>query len=150
MIHLQLPADLDSSIDPFRLQQAAQAVLAYCATPAQVEATVVISDDKQLRQLNRQFRGIDAPTDVLSFPTNFTDPESRLTYLGDVIISATRAREQAQAGGHPFEDELLLLIVHGILHLLGYDHVEEDEKQVMQTAQNEILASLSCNLVIQL
>jgi probable rRNA maturation factor len=150
MILVQLPADLHSIIDPARLQLAAQAAFVYGAAPAQAEATVVISDDKQIRQLNRQFLGIDAPTDVLSFPANFTDPESGCLYLGDMIISAPRARDQALAGGHSFAEEVLLLVVHGVLHLLGHDHAEEDEKRAMQAAQNEILASLGCHLVSQL
>jgi probable rRNA maturation factor len=76
----------------------------------------LISGDAELRRLNRQFRGQDYPTDVLSFPAAF--PGS----LGDLAISLARARSQARAFGHPPEDELRILMLHGLLHLLGYDH----------------------------
>lgn len=110
---------------------------------SQVEITILLSDDNQLHELNRQFLGIDGPTDVLSFPAGEeTDPDSEEAYLGDIIISVERARAQAESGGHSLESELQLLIVHGVLHLLGHDHAEEEEKAVMWAAQAEILQRL--------
>ena len=95
-----------------------------------------------MRELNRQFRNIDAPTDVLSFPADFSDPENGIPYLGDIIISYPSAKEQSYAGGHSIEAELQLLVVHGILHLLGHDHADPEEKADMWAAQKEILHDL--------
>jgi probable rRNA maturation factor len=108
--------------------------------------TVALSDDAHLQTLNRQFLEIDAPTDVLSFPSGETDPDNEALYLGDVIISIERARAQAAAGGHALEDELRLLTVHGTLHLLGHDHAEEDEKAAMWAVQVQALEALGCPL----
>jgi probable rRNA maturation factor len=108
----------------------------------EAELTIVVTDDKRLQQLNRDYLEIDAPTDVLSFPSGEVDPETGKTYLGDVLISFTRAAAQAEAGGHPVEDELKLLVVHGVLHLLGFDHREEEDKERMWAAQTQILKNL--------
>jgi probable rRNA maturation factor len=102
----------------------------------------VITDDQHLHQLNKQFRDVDAPTDVLSFPAGHVDPENGTRYLGDILISFPRAESQASAADHSFMEELQLLVVHGILHLLGYDHASEDEKERMWLAQAEILGQL--------
>ena len=109
---------------------------------ARGDLSVVLTDDQQLRELNRDYLGIDAPTDVLSFPASEKDPESGEAYLGDILISVERAAQQAEAAGHPVEAELQLLVVHGVLHLLGHDHAEPEEKARMWAAQSEILKSL--------
>jgi probable rRNA maturation factor len=106
------------------------------------ELTVVLSDDAQLRQLNHQYLGIDATTDVLSFPEAETDPDTGETYLGDVIISVAQAQVQARANGHPLESELQLLVVHGVLHLLGHDHARSEDRTRMWSAQAEVLKRL--------
>lgn len=124
------------------LRRAARQTLAFAGAPAQAELTLVIGDDALLQQLNCQYRGIDAPTDVLSFPSGEIDPETQATYLGDVIISMPRA--QAQSTDHALRDELQLLVVHGVLHLLGHDHGEAAEKACMQAAQDAILQQLGC------
>lgn len=129
-------------IHPAVLEDAALRTLQYCTAPAGAEATIVIGDDGLLHQLNLRFRGIDAPTDVLSFSGEYTDPDTQTPYLGDILISLTRAQEQAAAGGHSLHDEIVLLVVHGMLHLLGHDHAEEGEKSRMQTAQTAILTEL--------
>lgn len=113
-----------------------------------VELSLVIAGDELLQQLNRDYRGIDAPTDVLSFsaqedgaedgPAFVTAPEAE-AYLGDVIISYPMAERQAAAAGHPVQDELCLLAVHGVLHLLGYDHATPEEESAMWAVQDEIL-----------
>lgn len=110
------------------------------------DMTLALSDDAQLHELNRQFLEIDAPTDVLSFPSGETDPDSETLYLGDVIISYPRAQAQAAAGGHAVEDELQLLAVHGALHLLGHDHADESEKTAMWALQTRALEALGCPL----
>jgi len=128
------------------LLKAAEESLRYAGASDEAELTIVIADDLHLQQLNRQFLGIDAPTDVLSFPAGEIDPESGRPYLGDVLISYPRAQAQAQADGHPVSDELLLLVVHGILHLLGYNHADRPGRAEMWDAQGVILSRLGCAL----
>jgi probable rRNA maturation factor len=95
-----------------------------------------------MRALNRSYLGIDAPTDVLAFPASELDPETGRRYLGDVLLSLPRAERQAKDAGHGLEAELQLLVVHGVLHLLGYDHASPDEKARMWAAQAEVLGRL--------
>ncbi len=106
------------------------------------ELTVVLTNDQQLQELNREYLGIDAPTDVLSFPSSEIDPETRASYLGDVLISIQRAEAQAKTAGHPLEAEVQLLVVHGVLHLLGYDHRRAADKTRMWSAQAKALERL--------
>jgi probable rRNA maturation factor len=106
------------------------------------ELTVLVTVDEQMENLNREYRGIDSTTDVLAFPAGYTDPDTSSLYLGDVLISFPRAVEQAAAGGHPVAFEIQLLTVHGVLHLLGYDDEEENEKERMWAAQSRILSQL--------
>jgi probable rRNA maturation factor len=139
----------DPYIDHFRpqlLEDAAVSVLAYENIPSTGEITIVIDDDAHIQNLNFQFLGIDAPTDVLSFPSDEIDPETENRYLGDIIISYPRAVAQAQAAGHSVESELQLLVVHGTLHLLDYDHTDENEKRNMWEVQRNILTTLGVTL----
>ena len=112
----------------------------------EVALSVVITDDEAVRELNRQFRDVDAPTDVLAFGSgeegDFVTAPGEPAYLGDVVISCPRAVAQAEEYGHSINRELALLTVHGVLHLLGYDHVVEAERMEMWARQNEILESL--------
>ncbi len=128
------------------LEQSAEEALKAAGSPPDSELTIVISDDTQLQALNLQYLGIDAPTDVLSFPVNETDPDSGEVYLGDIIISYPRAQAQADAGGHSLQDELQLLVVHGVLHLLGYDHSDATEQARMWSIQGEILRRLGSSI----
>jgi probable rRNA maturation factor len=149
MIYIQIDETLQADpiiagLDQASIERAALQTLEHAGADPGAEATIVISDDAQLQALNRQFLEIDAPTDVLSFPAGETDPDSEALYLGDVIVSLPRAQAQAQAGGYALQDELQLLVVHGLLHLLGHDHAEEEEKARMWSAQTEILESLGC------
>ena len=121
---------------------AAQKALHFSNRDQNAELTLVLTDDAQLHELNRQYREVDAPTDVLSFPAGETDLDTGNLYLGDILISIPRALAQAQAEGQPIEAELRLLVVHGVLHLLGFDHSNEQEKAAMWAAQTEILAHL--------
>ena len=151
MIVVQIAEELASidfglPIDPVLLQRAAREVMDYMGGDMDVDITIILTDDAQIHELNKQYRGIDAPTDVLSFPSGDTDPDSNRLYLGDVVISYPRAQAQAEAGGHPVEAELQLLVVHGVLHLSGYDHVEEQGKSRMRAAQAEILVLLGCEI----
>jgi probable rRNA maturation factor len=131
------------------LERAAEAALNQQGQVDEVDLSLVIEDDEHLRQLNNQFLGIDSPTDVLSFPSgeDEADPETGNFYLGDVIISYQRAQEQAASAGHGVLDEVQLLVVHGVLHLLGHDHAEPEEKARMWSAQQEILGALGVRLM---
>jgi probable rRNA maturation factor len=128
------------------LERAAKETLLHAEVAPEVELSLVLSNDARLRELNFQFLDIDEPTDVLSFPSDETDPESAAPYLGDVIISFERANIQAQAAGHTLKDELELLVVHGVLHLLGYDHAIHDEQQAMWSVQADILEQLGSSI----
>lgn len=129
-------------VDPAVLERAAQATLDHEKVLQPVEMSIRVSDDTELHKLNKEFLGMDGPTDVLSFPADEIDPETGILYLGDIAISLPRATEQASLAGHAKEYELELLVVHGTLHLLGYDHAEPDEKQRMWAVQSNILAEL--------
>ena len=123
-------------------ERAAQATLSHQKESPDVDLSIVLADDARLHELNRDYLGVDAPTDVLSFPASETDPETDSRYIGDIIISVPYAAKGAAKAGHPLEAELQLLVVHGVLHLLGHDHAKPREKAKMWKAQAEILASL--------
>jgi probable rRNA maturation factor len=129
------------------LQRAARFTLDHESAPADGDITIVLTDDAQLHELNLEFLGVDAPTDVLSFPASESDPETGAPYLGDILISIPRAAQQAQAAGHPVEAEVQLLVVHGTLHLLGHDHAEVEEKDRMWKAQAEVMSRLGLSYV---
>ena len=107
--------------------------------------SVSLVDNKFIHEMNRDYRGIDRPTDVISFA--FLDNEDRQALykgkepvcLGDIYISVDKAKEQAEEYGHSLERELSFLFVHGLLHLLGYDHMSEEDEKVMFKLQDEIL-----------
>ena len=108
------------------------------------ELTILITGDEQVQELNRRYRGVDAPTDVLSFGVvsdeeGFVTPPEASAYLGDIVVSYPRALEQAREYGHSVEEEMDLLVVHGLLHLLGYDHETEEERRAMWARQENIL-----------
>jgi probable rRNA maturation factor len=142
MIHIKINTDLAENVPSALLKKAALTTLENQAVPKPHHMTIVLADDSQLQTLNRDYLGIDAPTDVLSFPTDEIEPETGKKYLGDIIISIPRAAQQAKAAGHSFDAEAQLLVVHGVLHLLGYDHATIEEKARMWQVQGEVLANL--------
>ena len=144
-IATQIGARYAAKVKAAQLRRAAQATLDQQRVRQPVELTIVITGNAQLHALNRQFRNIDAPTDVLAFATAETLPPDGI-YLGDVVISYSKAREQAAAGGHAVEAELQLLVVHGVLHLLGHDHYTAAEKNVMWRAQHAVLKQLGAEI----
>ncbi len=144
-IDVQVAARYQDKVKPIILRRAAQATLDQQRLKRHVELSIVLTGNAQLRALNRTFREVDAPTDVLSFATD-EQPRPDTVYLGDVIISYPRAREQARASGHPLEAELQLLVVHGVLHLLGHDHYTEAEKNAMWKAQAAVLKKIGAAL----
>lgn len=120
------------------------------------EISIMLTDNKEIHSLNKLHRGIDRPTDVLSFPMFDYDEDGNIDMeecdfgengeilLGDIVISLERAKEQAEEYGHSFEREVGFLTAHSLLHLLGYDHMEPDEEKDMFALQEEILTL--CNL----
>ncbi len=147
MIHIDISDALHPHLDAAILEKAAQATLTHQHVHGEAGLSVAVRDDDDLQTLNRQFRGVDAPTDVLAFPAELKDPQTGIPYLGDVVLSLSRAEAQARLAGHSLEAELQLLTVHGVLHLLGHDHLEADEKARMWQAQREILASLGVGAI---
>lgn len=113
----------------------------------QTEVSVLLVDNQTIQKLNKEYREKDAPTDVLSFALNEGDepdvidgPEG--TLLGDIIISLEKAAEQAREYGHSIEREMAFLTVHGMLHLLGYDHESEADRSEMRQEEEQVLAAL--------
>jgi probable rRNA maturation factor len=104
--------------------------------------TVVLTDKPTMRRMNEEYAGEDRATDVLSFPSGDLDPETRIPYLGDVLIAVPIAQEQADEKGHDIIDELSLLAIHGTLHLLGYDHTDEESRDRMWSLQSTALNAL--------
>jgi len=146
VIHIETNPALRTELASVMLERAALAVLEHQATDG--DLSIVLTDDAQLHELNREYLGIDAPTDVLSFPASETDPETGRHYLGDILISIPRAATQAQTAGHALEAEAQLLTIHGTLHLLGYDHAEAEEKARMWKAQAEVLESIGLSGIV--
>lgn len=143
MIYLTISESFASSVPEEALLTSARAALqTRQVNEDEVDLTIVFDDDARIQELNRQFSGINAPTDVLSFPANVVDPETGRLYLGDMIISVPRAEAQALEAGLSLEDELKILVVHGALHLLGFDHSTDVDKKKMWAAQKNILTEL--------
>ena len=138
MITIESKYDFPSSL----IERAVRATLKHQKESPKVNLAVVLTDSRRLRKLNRDYLGIDAPTDVLSFPASESNPETGARYLGDILISIPYAAKGAKQAGHPLESELQLLVVHGVLHLLGHDHAKPRAKARMWKAQREILTRL--------
>ncbi len=120
------------------VRRAIEATLAYEKFEKDTEVSVSFTDNDGIRAINREYRDIDAPTDVLSFPMlDFDDMDN--TSIGDIVISLERAAEQAEEFGHSFEREVAFLTVHSVLHLLGYDHMNEVDETDMRARQREVM-----------
>ena len=139
--------------------QVAEAVLEMEKCPYEVQLNVLLTDNEGIHEFNREYRGIDRETDVLSFPNleferegvfqisekeeaDCFDPDSGELILGDIILSVDRVKEQAERYGHSTEREFAFLVAHSMLHLCGYDHMEEAEAKVMERKQEEVLGAL--------
>ena len=118
----------------------------------EVDVYITLTNNEEIHKINKEYRDVDRPTDVLSFPMYETDEIAGLKndtddeiekILGDIIVSIEKVREQAEEYGHSFERELAYLVTHGMLHLLGYDHMIEEEKAVMRKREEEILETLN-------
>jgi len=138
MIHIESEISFPQDL----LERAARTTLEHESHSLDSELSIILTDDTRLHELNLNYLGVDAPTDVLSFPASETDPDTGARYIGDILISIPRAQTQADAAGHSLESEVQLLVVHGVLHLIGHDHAEAEEKARMWKAQAEILEKL--------
>ncbi|WP_300845640.1 rRNA maturation RNase YbeY [uncultured Acetatifactor sp.] len=136
-----------------------EAVLEAEGCPYEAQVNVLLTDDRGIREMNREYRGIDRETDVLSFPNvdfeeegvfdigedseaDYFDPETGELVLGDIMISVDRVYGQAEEYGHSVRREFAFLVAHSMLHLCGYDHMEEEERARMERRQEEILTGL--------
>ena len=134
-------------IDEEWARKIAQEVLKAESITPPYEMSLVFTDSETVQRLNRDYRGVDESTDVLAFymlpqhgaDSDFVSPPDDITHLGEVIISYPKAEEQAKEQGHSTEQELTLLIIHGVLHLLGYDHEKPEEEAKMKAREKELL-----------
>ena len=131
--------------------------------PYEVELNLTLTDNEGIRQINKEYRDIDKPTDVLSFPLvdyetpnvfpenlednaeDYFDLDTGELMLGDIVISAEKVLEQAKEYGHSVRREFCFLIVHSMLHLIGYDHIEDSDREVMEALQKQILEDAGIN-----
>ena len=135
------------------IQRAISAALREEKVPDDCEVSVLLTDNEGIHELNRDYRGVDRPTDVLSFPANELspgefdadlcerDPETGRVFLVDMAISLEKCEAQAEEFGHSFERELMYLTVHSTLHLLGYDHVDEAEMKRQMRGREDVIMS---------
>ena len=101
--------------------------------------SLLIADNKIIKQINKEYRNKDTETDVISFAYNETENIGGLNVLGDIIISLEKVKNQSKEYGHSEEREFYYVLCHGMLHLLGYDHIEEEDKKIMRKREEEIL-----------
>ena len=144
-IDIQVHPQFADQVDAALIERAVQAVIEAEQVAGALEVSVLVTDDAELHQLNRDYRGVDAPTDVLSFADepeddgpNFVRPPDLPRYLGDIAISYQRVLSQAADYGHSPARELAYLTAHGILHLLGYDHELGPEQAAAMRAREEV------------
>ena len=138
------------------IREIVEASLDYEECPYEAEVNVILTDNPSIQEINREHRQIDAPTDVLSFPLvdygrpadfshveeqteDYFNPETGELMLGDIVISVDKVEEQAEKYGHSQRRELAFLVAHSMLHLCGYDHMEEEERLDMEARQRAIL-----------
>lgn len=158
-IYLEEESDIILPVECRKIaEMVVEEALDYEGFPYEAEVEILLTDNEAIREMNKEQRGIDSPTDVLSFPMiqyeeagefdfleNRPDcfhPETGEALLGDIVISKEKVLSQAEEYGHSALREYAFLIAHSMLHLLGYDHMEEDERLIMEKKQNEILERL--------
>lgn len=157
-IHIEYETDIELEIPCEEIvRDVALAVLDHEKCPYEAEVSVLFTDNENIREINRDTRRIDSPTDVLSFPMiefeqesdfshvedaaeDFFNPDTGELLLGDIVISVEKVTEQAEKYGHSLRRELAFLVAHSMLHLCGYDHMEEEERQQMEERQRKILS----------
>ncbi|MDF2539433.1 MAG: ybeY [Herbinix sp.] len=159
-ITIEYEAEQQLNFDYDALQKkVVEACLDYEQCPYEVEVNILLTNNTEIQEINKEFRNIDAPTDVLSFPaieydtpSDFSDletscmdsfhPETGELLLGDIVISVERAVLQAEEYGHSVEREIAFLTAHSMFHLFGYDHMEEQDRILMEEKQNAVLTLL--------
>ena len=135
---IEIPADWEEKIN-----KVAAICLKEEQIPEEAEVDLLFVDNETIREMNREYRDKDNATDVLSFPMYEADEEiddEDEILFGDIVISLERAQEQCEEYGHSLEREVMYLLVHGLLHLAGYDHMEEEEKKEMRAQEEKLLA----------
>lgn len=142
------------------VKQVAEKVLDMENCPYEVQINVLLTDNEGIHKFNKEYRDIDRETDVLSFPNldfekegvfeiaeedeaDYFDPDTGELILGDIIISVDKVQEQAESYGHSLRREFAFLVAHSMLHLCGYDHMEEEEAAVMESKQEAVLKALN-------
>ena len=159
-IHLDYEATKKLEFDYNALiNRVVEECLDYADCPYESEISILLTDDNEIREINKEFRGIDKATDVLSFPAieyeiagDFSDleeaagenfnPETGELILGDIVISVDRAMIQAEEYGHTITREIAFLTAHSMFHLMGYDHISDEDREVMEEKQKEVLDRL--------
>ena len=142
------------------IKKVIEACMDYEDCPYETEVSILLTDDNAIQEINKEYRDMDAPTDVLSFPvtdfeipgdfSNIEDehpdsfhPETGELLLGDIVISVERAIKQAAEYGHSIEREIAFLTAHSMFHLFGYDHIEDEERRIIEDKQREVLDKLA-------
>ena len=119
-------------------------------TSSKLYVSIILTTPKKIREINNEYRNVDSETDVLSFPIFEKNEINNISneieeVLGDIVISIDRVKEQAEEYGHSFERELSYMVVHGFYHLIGYDHIDEQDKVEMRAKEENILGKLNIN-----
>jgi len=150
-IQISVKEEFRGSVDEDWAGRIAQQTLKAEGVAPPYEVSLLFTDSETVQRLNRDYRGVDEATDVLAFSmlppeegdSSFVLPPDGVTHLGEVIVCYPRAVEQAQEEGHSVDKELALLIIHGILHLLGYDHTQPEEEAKMRAREKELLEQIA-------
>lgn len=146
-IGISIEEKFRSLVDENHVRKIVRYVLEAEGLTSPYEVSIVLTDSEAVQRLNRDYRGVDEPTDVIAFymqpqredTSSFVLPPNGITRLGEIIISYPQAVEQAGEQGHSVDKELALLIIHGILHLLGYNHEQPEEEKQMREREQELL-----------
>lgn len=149
MIFIEVDESFHTLISDEILQNAAQKALQLSQLEDMPSLSIKITGNQEIQELNTSYRGIEKVTDVLSFEADYFDPDLETRYLGDVVISYTQAADQAKKRGHPVVSELQLLVIHGVLHLSGYDHGSAQDREVMWKVQKQALDELGLDIQIE-
>lgn len=164
-INIDYETDIELQLDYQEIiKNVVEAAVDYEMCPYETEVNVLLVDNEAIKQINNEYREIDKPTDVLSFPmveyaepSDFEsldsddecfdcfNPDTGELILGDIVISVEKVMEQAENYGHSQTRELAFLVAHSMMHLFGYDHMEEAEAKIMEQKQNEVLEQLGIN-----
>jgi len=155
-INFILDEEFQEYLDSSWLYSIAEQVITIQSIGNNIEMGLVITTQERIQELNKKYRGKDTPTDVLSFTMlpesvstvelGFINPPDGIKHLGEVIISYPQAIKQAEEHGHSMKRELAILVIHGVLHLLGYDHIEDKQAQDMEAKEAAVLRSIKGGL----